>query len=66
MKDPTPTKSPGSFSTPSKIPRIKDSPFSTFAPVNLFSVSAVFSTTSSPTQEGYNFTFVHEGTQQEA
>merc|ERR1719318_1677709 len=70
MKDPTPTKSPGSFSTPSKIPRIKDSPlikpFSTFAPVNLFSVSAVFSTTSSPTQEGYNFTFVHEGRQQEA
>merc|ERR1719318_2065453 len=76
MKDPTPTKSPiptkspGSFSTPSKIPRIKNSPltkpFSTFAPVNLFSVSAVFSTTSSPTQEGYNFTFVHEGRQQEA
>merc|ERR1719318_2247143 len=70
MKDPTPTKSPGSFSTPSKIPRIKDSPlikpFSTIAPVNLFSVSAVFSTTSSPTQEGYNFTFVHEGRQQEA
>merc|ERR1719470_202833 len=70
MKDPTPSKSPGSFSTPSKIPRIKDSPLtktiSTFAPVNLFSVSAVFSTTSSPTQEGYNFTFVHEGRQQEA
>merc|ERR1719318_1971909 len=70
MKDSTLTKRPGSFSTPSKIPRMKDSPltktFSTFAPVNLFSVSAVFSTTSSPTQEGYNFTFVHEGRQQEA
>merc|ERR1719470_361179 len=70
MKDSTLTKSPRSFSTPSKIPRMKDSPltktFSTFVPVNLFSVSAVFSTTSSPTQEGYNFTFVHEGRQQEA
>merc|ERR1719318_1708370 len=70
MKDSTLTKSPISYSTPSKIPRMKDSPltktFFTFAPVNLFSVSAVFSTTSSPTQEGYNFTFVHEGRQQEA
>merc|ERR1719470_653660 len=70
MKDSALTKRPGSFSSPSKIPRMKDSPltktFFTFAPVNLFSVSAVFSTTSSPTQEGYNFTIVHEGRQQEA
>ena len=40
--------------------------FSTFAPVNLFSVSAVFSDTTSPSKEGYNFTFVHKGRRQEA
>jgi len=57
-----------SFSTPSRIPRMKDSTLtktlSTFAPVNLFSVAAVFSSTTSPPQAGYNFTFVHEGRQQ--
>jgi len=69
MKDSTLTNPPCSFSTPSRIPRMKDSTLTrtfSFAPVNLFSVSAVFSNTPSPTQQGYNFTFVHEGGQQEA
>jgi len=69
MKDSTLTKPLGSLSTPSRIPRMKDSTLTktfSFTPVNLFSVSAVFSNTPSPTQEGYNFTFVHEGRLQEA